>query len=177
MDPVTLGLLAGGLGGLGNFLGGQQQVGASNADRAERIRQFNAMLQQQKQGSAMSIQGRLDTAPLRDRLLYNMTQRAGMPSRTFKPMDMFNPVQGQTAPQYGGIDQDALGAKMNQYTPGAGGVNTDILKKIQGQMGYGPQAQPQQNNAQGMFDGLDPKAQELLRKWNPNLGQQIQRAG
>lgn len=137
MGPLAaIGAVGTGLNAIGNFFGQQ-------GTNKENKRQFNLTYGLQKKNVAQGLQGALDSAPLRDRLMFNMRMRAGLPTREFRPSDPFNPGAG--APQAGGVDRAALEGLMGQYKAGAGGINTELLKRMLGELGYGPPRPPQYN--------------------------------
>lgn len=142
--PTAIGT---GLEVLGGVLAGNQQAKLSKAELAERRRQFNESLKNERGATALGVQRQIDNAPLRDRLMYNMMQRLGANSTPFVARDMFNP--SAQAPQQGGIDMNALNEALNAYQQGAGGVNTDTAQRFLSTLGYGdkPAIQP------GFVDG------------------------
>lgn len=110
IDPGTAILLGNALsGGIGAATSGEDDSGRYN-ERQFDIDTFRELLRELEQG------------PMRDRLMYNLSQRLGMSPREFRPNvgGMFG-MQG--TPQSGGIDMNELAERRGAYTPGAGGYD------------------------------------------------------
>lgn len=142
-DPLSWAAFgANALGGLfGGLAGGQAQKEQQGLQKrgikaGEEQNRRQAALAEGEQ--AVDYSRQLSMAPLRDRLVYNLTQRAGMAPGQFRPTDMFNPNAYGGFPQQGGIDLDQLRRNQMGYTPGAGGVNTDIMTRAMEVLGYRP---------------------------------------
>ena len=141
-----------------NTFKAQQDARQARLDREEQARQFNISNSRQFQNSSRSqslseaeqanmLQRQMAMAPMRDRMTYNIMQRAGMPSRTFRPDDMHNPLAAGEQTSAGGIDQNALNALQAQYTPGAGGqMNNSLQQSVLGRLGYSADKDGQYSN-------------------------------
>lgn len=186
------------LGGIGSAIGGNSASKDRRRDREEERRQFNLQLQNQKSqfarqaGSAegdqaVNTQRQLDMAPLRDRLLHTMRLRAGLAPQAMQAHDIFNPGISAQVPQLGGIDRGALQQGMAGYTPGAGGVNTQVMQQLIQRLGYDPThplppgQQPftpaEDPRLTGASSGMEPeniaKMQTLMAKYGTSGGQSI----
>ena len=144
IDPGTAILVGKGLVALGGLASGDKN---KKKDRKEQQRQFNEDHRWGEeygrtqnvfdQNQALTTTARsLENAPLRDKVLYMLTQRAGMTPGEFKPRDMMNPwTAGSQAPSQGGIDLAALGEAAGKYTMGAGGVDPRIYQAMMAKLG------------------------------------------
>ena len=136
----------------------QQDARQARLDREEQARQFNISNSRQFQNSSRSqslseaeqanmLQRQMAMAPMRDRMTYNIMQRAGMPSRTFRPDDMYNPLAAGEQTSAGGIDQNELNTRQGAYTPGAGGqMNNSLQQAVLGRLGYSADKDGQYSN-------------------------------
>jgi hypothetical protein len=122
-----------GLQTAGGIAGGIQNAKTDAATLAERKREFDKAFGLQSGGAAISAEHALDSAPLRDRVLYKLQQILGQTPSQFKPHDIFN---GGGVPQQGGYDTGKLQAADAAYKPGAGGVNTAMIQKFLASLGY-----------------------------------------
>lgn len=155
---MPIGLGAAYLAGQGlNALGGLFKKDWSKQTLAEQAREFNLSQQYaEEQGRSQTqmdqvkalggVQHQIEGAPLRDKVLYMLNQRAGMVPQNFQPRDMANPwTQGATNPQQGGIDPQALQQAMSRYrapdfngagTPGSGGIDPAMYHQMMSRLGY-----------------------------------------
>lgn len=129
----------GGFGSVGKFLSGPGGaivggVAKGAADMLNSSANRNAEQARTAAGLGLQYQKYMDTAGLRDRLIYNLTQRMGLQPKTFAPTDIFNQTQGSAA---AGVSPEDYGKSIAGYTPGAGGVNTALAKWAIGRLGYG----------------------------------------
>lgn len=118
---------------LGGLAGGVAGSRMSAQEIAERKREFDKAMALRSGQAAVGASNSLDQAPMRDRIMYKLQQIMGQTPSQFKPHDIFS---GGGVAQQGGYDTGKLQTSDQAYTPGAGGVNTDILKKFLAAMGY-----------------------------------------
>jgi hypothetical protein len=133
-NPQTLGYLQLLFGAAGGAAAGAADAKTSAARLAEQQREFDKLYGVSSGQSAVGAGRQLDSAPLRDQTMYKLKQFLSQTPAQFKPHDIFN---GGGVAQPGGYDVPKLQAADAAYTPGAGGVNTDILKKFLASIGYG----------------------------------------
>lgn len=126
---------------LGGLFSGAQQAGAQGASTEEQKRQFDIL-----QGNRQ--RGLQETAPMRDKLMYMLQTRMGLPQQQFKPHDIFNPSYGSGPAQMGGYDVDAYNKGISGYQTGMGGVNQHPWNP-----GSGQPNNPQPPVTGGMPDG------------------------
>jgi hypothetical protein len=130
MDPVTASLLLGGANFLGGLFSGASKAKQAAKDRALKARELGIGETQ----AAPNIAHLLETSPMRDKVLHTLMARLGQAPQAFKPTDILGGTN--FTPQLGGIDQGKLQGQMDQYTPGAGGVNPDLYKAMLARLGY-----------------------------------------
>lgn len=130
---VAEGLL--GLGG--NIISGAAQGAMADKDRAWDKEKFNRGQVIPEGDAAMGAERSIESAPMRDKAMYLLTQRMGMQPQNFQPHDIFNPSYGSGPANLGGYDQNELNRQNSAYTAGAGGVKTDIQKALLQKLGYG----------------------------------------
>lgn len=123
----TPGVAEGLFGLAGGALQGYGQGKIAEADRKWETDKYGM-------DNAGAVQKQIEMSPLRDRAMYMLSQRMGLPQGSFSPKDIFNP--GGTGSQ-GGYDQNALNTANAGYTPGAGGVDPSVNQRILEKMGYG----------------------------------------
>lgn len=86
--------------------------------------------------NANSLERQTQTNPLRDQAIYNLSGMLGAAPAAFNPTSFLNPgnagLQG-----IGGVNQNALGKYQGDYTPGAGGVNSNVQQMMLNRLGYG----------------------------------------
>ncbi len=152
-----------GAGAIGSFLsaGSEGKRADRQAERDFAIRQEQNRISKigaetDQTLGANQLRRQMETNPLRDRVLFGLQNRAGMTPGRFNPKDMFNPNNKGPISQ-GGIDFSALKQANDQFTPGAGGVNPEILQQMLGKMGFGPNATP----ARGPGPLPDPNRQQF----------------
>lgn len=138
-DPNKLGWAKLGVDLLGGIAGGVAGAQSSAAEMAERKREFDKAFGMQSGQAAVAGQRQLDTSPLRDRVMFKLQQMLSQTPSNFKPHDIFN---GGGVAQPGGYDTTKLATADAGYKPGAGGVNTDILKKFLASIGYSAPTTP-----------------------------------
>jgi len=130
MDPAVIAAL---IGAGVNLFGGITSGVAKAADAKEQQREFNLQYGLTSGQSAMGAQRSIDSAPLRDKAAYLMSQRMGWTPQAFQPHSMYMPGS-PTTPQFGGIPSSNWAQANANYTPGAGGVTTgaqqEFLKRI-----------------------------------------------
>lgn len=116
----------------------QQQIDAALKMNAANLQSTQRSQQDAEGQQAMGVQSYLNSAPLRDRILYLLQSRLGQSPGAFKPQDMFNPGPNTTNPSLGGIDPTAMAAANAAYQPGMGGANTGVAQTYEGILGYTP---------------------------------------
>jgi hypothetical protein len=127
------GVLEAGAGLAGSMISGAAQGAMADKDRAWEKDKFGVE-------QAPGLQRDIESAPIRDKAMYLLSQRMGMQPQSFVPHDIFNPSYGSGPAQLGGYDQDALNQQNAAYKPGAGGVTTDLQKALLKKLGYGQPA-------------------------------------
>jgi hypothetical protein len=132
-DPTKLGWAKLLVDLAGGVAGGVAESKMSAAEIAERQREFDKSYGLQAGNAATGAQRQLDASPMRDRVMYKLQQVLGQTPGDFKPHDIFN---GGGVAQRGGYDTGKLQAADAAYKPGAGGVNTDVIKKFLASLGY-----------------------------------------
>lgn len=132
-NPNALGWAKLGIDTVGGVAGGAADAKASEAALKEKQREFDQAYGLQAGDAAVGAQKQLDSAPLRDRVMYQLQNVLGQTPQAFKPHDVFN---GGGVPQQGGYDMPKLATANAAYTPGAGGVNTEMIKKFLASLGY-----------------------------------------
>jgi hypothetical protein len=138
-DPTKLGWAKLGLDLFGGIAGGIQQGKMSAAEIAERQREFDKAFGLQSGQAALGASRSLESAPMRDRVMFKLQQLLAQTPSDYKPHDIFN---GGGVAQRGGYDTGKLQAADTAYAPSAGGVNTDIIKKFLDSLGYGAPTGP-----------------------------------
>jgi hypothetical protein len=148
------GVAEAGIGLAGNIIQGYGQGKIADADRKWDREKFGQELGWEKDqygmNNAPGLQRQIEAAPMRDRAMYMLAQRMGMPQSDFSPRDIFNP--GGTG-SLGGFDQNQINTANAAYTPGAGGTDPTILKQILQKMGYGQPPIPAPGQQPGPFPG------------------------
>jgi hypothetical protein len=124
------GLLEAGAGLAGTVISGAAQGAMADKDRAWEKDKFGVE-------QAPGLQRDIESAPIRDKAMYLLTQRMGMQPESFTPHDIFNPSYGFGPAKLGGYDDTELSRQNAAYTPGAGGVKTDLQKELLKKLGYG----------------------------------------
>jgi hypothetical protein len=124
------GLLEAGAGLAGSVISGAAQGAMADKDRAWEKDKFGVE-------QAPGLQRDIESAPIRDKAMYLLTQRMGMQPESFTPHDIFNPSYGSGPAKLGGYDDALLSQQNAAYTPGAGGVTTDLQKELLKKLGYG----------------------------------------
>lgn len=142
--PLAIAGIGMGLGAIGSAISGGQAAGASRYQteqdfliRQEQNKISRGGLDLQKTMGANDLRRQLESSGLRDRTLFALQNRTGMTPGQFRPKDMFNPSQGGQSPQQGGIDFAQLSQQNQQFTPGAGGANPEMLRQMLAKLGFG----------------------------------------
>lgn len=134
MDPVTAGLILGGANFLGGLFGGAS-ASKSNKEQIALQRELGRRgLGIQETQLAPDILKRLETSGVRDKVLHTLMARLGQAPQAFNPTDLLGGTN--FTPQLGGIDMGKVQGQMDQYTPGAGGVNADYYRAMLARLGY-----------------------------------------
>lgn len=107
----------------------QATYGMTKSNAQTNIDQFNSSDAFNKGKQAIVAQGSLDQAPLRDQAQYMLKARMGAAPAAFNPRDITKGTGAFAAGASGGPDLGAVQRAAASYTPGAGGVNTDVLKE------------------------------------------------
>jgi hypothetical protein len=148
INPLLGAGIAGAAGiaqGIGNILGSKAQTNI----------QKGALKQQEMTANteeANTIARQMQLSPLRDKANYALTARTGMPTAQFNPLNYG--AAGNSTPNLGGIDQNALNQKLAAYTPGAGGSGTTdaVNQAILTRLGYGTPGQRTGQSNLGLAD-------------------------
>jgi hypothetical protein len=86
--------------------------------------------------NANALERQTQTNPLRDQTLYNLAGMLGASPAAFNPTSMLSGTN--SGPQgVGGVNQNALANYNAKYTPGAGGVTSNIQQMMLNRLGYG----------------------------------------
>lgn len=125
---------------IANGVAGAGAGAAQSANQAQQIAQNYAL---NKHGQALqealnsnALERQTQTNPLRDQAIYNLSGMLGAAPAAFNPTSMLNP--SNSGPQgVGGVNQNALASYQGAYTPGAGGVNSNVQQMALNRMGYG----------------------------------------
>jgi hypothetical protein len=183
IDPGTATVVGAGLTGLAGMLGGGSDRKLSRQQLQQDMQQFLMQLMQRQhefsrgQGltegqTAVGLERQIDSAPLRDELMFALKARAGLSPRASRPNDMFNPGPGGYNPsaqgQPGGIDLDQLAAKRAGYKHGQGGVTTDVAQALMDKLGYG--RGPTGQTGQGHAYAEAPNPRKPIRPSPVNFG-------
>lgn len=130
---LNLGSILSGLGGAANAYTNYTQSQQSAADREAQLAaqqaEFNRTQGATEGMDAASLQKSVNNAPLRDKAQYMMMARLGAPPSALAPRDI---THGATSvlngSATGGIapTMNAMSNAAQSYTPGAGGVNTNV---------------------------------------------------
>lgn len=113
-------LILGGLNAIGGALSGAAAGKANKAQTEEQKRQYNL-------SQSNTVRRQLEMASLRDRLLYNLNARMGLPQQSMGiNFDSSGKYQGLTGTQ----DQqnNGLNKQLTAYHPGMGGVDPDFYR-------------------------------------------------
>jgi hypothetical protein len=120
-----------------------QGIGAgasSGATQAQALSQQYAMTKRgqalQDANNANALERQTQTNPLRDQTLYNLAGMLGASPAAFNPTSMLSGTN--SGPQgVGGVNQNAVANYNAAYTPGAGGVTSNVQQMILNRLGYG----------------------------------------
>ena len=143
MPSPALGWATLGVDALGGALGGASQGKAQQNQLREQRRQFDLQ-------EAEKLRHQLEMAPLRDRIIYQMQQRMGMPASSGGLMINRDPLANNQFAGFGDSSQEARQSALNQsnaaYTPGAGGTTPWFYANLLARMGFDPGNVPNWNN-------------------------------
>lgn len=128
-------LLAGLSGIAGAGAGASQgQVAAQQNSQQYALNKRGQALQEGNNANALERQ--TETNPLRDQAIYNLSGILGAAPAAFNPTSFLTP--GNAGPQgVGGVNQNALANYQGAYTPGAGGVTSNVQQMMLNRLGYG----------------------------------------
>lgn len=129
---------------LGGILGGdaQQQEFAAQ----QKLQKQQLALQQAQFATGLASQMQL--GGLRDQAVYQLNNMMGQSPEAFNPVNYGAPTnEGQQGVGGSNLNQEAQVA--SQYTPGAGGTNTNVAQAALGMLGYNNQSDIQQPNNGG----------------------------
>jgi hypothetical protein len=118
---------------LGGLLSGGLEQSNQNQSRALSKEQFERTQREKEAQAAVGAEQRLSRAPLADQAQALIKARTLAPPTAFQPRDFTSaaPItQSLTAPATGGPSRtlNAGAQAATDYQPGAGGVQTDVLK-------------------------------------------------
>ena len=121
-------------------LGGAASGAASGQLSAQQLAQTYALTKRgealQEGLNANALERQTQTNPLRDQTLYNLAGMLGASPAAFNPTSMLSGTN--SGPQgVGGVNQNALAGYDAKYTPGAGGVTSNVQQMILNRLGYG----------------------------------------
>lgn len=121
-------------------LAGAGAGAAQGQNQAQQIAQNYALNKRgqalQEGQNANQLERQAETNPLRDQAIYNLSGMLGAAPAAFNPTSMLNP--SNSGPQgVGGVNQNALANYQGAYTPGAGGVTSNIQQMMLNRLGYG----------------------------------------
>jgi hypothetical protein len=86
--------------------------------------------------NANALARQTQTNPLRDQAIYNLSGMLGASPAAFNPTSMLSGAN--SGPQgVGGVNQNGLAAYDAKYTPGAGGVTSNVQQMLMNRLGYG----------------------------------------
>ena len=156
VPPLVIAGIGLGISGIGSAISGGQAAGAQRDQTAKdfEIRQEQNRISREglnasKTLGANDLRRQLETSGLRDRTLFALQNRTGLTPSRFNPKDLFNPQASGSTPSQGGIDFSKLAGLNDQFQPGAGGVQEEMLRQMLAKLGFGPGGQGGQGGGQG----------------------------
>lgn len=134
IDPVTGAMLAStAVNALSGFFGGKAKTKQEELDRAQRTAEFNRTQGQSEGRDAVGYERQMGSSGMRDQIQHMLMARMGAPPQPFVPR-----VQGgQGGAAFARQSAQPMQAAAAGYTPGAGGVQTDVMQQVMQRMGYG----------------------------------------
>lgn len=144
MAGAPMAAAAGGTQLIGDILQGIGQQQAMNLSK----QQFNQQFGLQSGEYADALASQMQLGGLRDQVVYQLMNNLGQSPRAFNPLNYGAPTNtGQQG--VGGYDLNQEANHAAQYTPGAGGTNTNVAQATLGMLGYNNQSDIQQAHNAG----------------------------